>query len=361
MTEFFPEPTAPDETWGTLGEQPVEWLMRSTLPRAVSIRRALNDNLNRFPQAHARSLARKLRTAFQSHYFELIVGRYLQEMGAGVEPSPLGSNGTRIDYRATFPDGVLSVEAVSKIYNRGAAEELDGKRRVVALIEKKVPPRWGLLMSEVPSADDAATDEFETFVNDSLASLPTDPRPEERIGFAHAFRSGDLNFTAVAVPPRISDRILVGPGVSFMDNSQVRIRDAMRHARKRAQARGAQPPAILAIDGGILAADLEDFDVALLGSGVQHMGIDGGTVGFSFDAAGEMSKDASSPWAAVLAFIDVGVFRANEPVLYVSPHYRGNFPRAFLRLERRELAIRTHRAPGPGWTERIAFGNPADA
>src|SRR5664280_1624230 len=76
--EYFPEPSVRDDTWGVFGEQPVDWLMRSTLPRAASIRQALNDNLGHFPERHSRSLARKLRTAWQSHYFELIVGRYLQ-------------------------------------------------------------------------------------------------------------------------------------------------------------------------------------------------------------------------------------------------------------------------------------------
>ena len=90
------------------------------------------------------------------------------------------------------------------------------------------------------------------------------------------------------------------------------------------------------------------------------MGIDRAVVGFSFDASGELSTDVTSPWAGVLAFLDGGVFRAREPVLYVSPHFRGHLPEAFLRLERRELAIRVHPRQGEGRIKSIAFGRPDD-
>ena len=139
---YFPEPTDADESWGSFGEQPVEWLTRSTLPRAVSIRAALNENLSRFPDTQARRLATKLRHAWQSTYFEMIVGRYLQAMGATVEIEPVGTNGTRIDYRAKFPDGIASIEAISKVYNAAAGTELRRKREVAELIRPLVPDGW---------------------------------------------------------------------------------------------------------------------------------------------------------------------------------------------------------------------------
>lgn len=357
--EYFPEPCLRDDTWGTFGEQPVAWLTRSTLSRAASIRQALNDNLAHFPDEHARSLAKKLRAAWQSHYFELIVGRYLQEMGAATEPEPRGSNGTRIDYRAAFPDGVVSVEAISKVYDREAVEELKHKQAVVSVVERLVPDGWGLVVHDVPSFADASTDEVSTSLGAWFASLPPNAALHEHVGFSRRFPSGDLAFDAVAVKKGLG-RILVGAGVSFMGNSQERIRAAVRDPRKRAQARGAVAPALLAIDGGTLASDLEDFDVALLGGGVQHMGVDRAVVGFSFDASGELPRDVTSPWAGVLAFLDVGVFRAHEPVLYVSPHFRGHLPDAFLRLERRELAISVHPRQDDGRMKRIAFGKPGD-
>lgn len=120
---YFPEPASTDDTWGESGAPPVEWLRRSTLPRAVSLRAALNENLNHFQPNHAASLAKKLRADWKSHYFELLVGRWLQELGADpVEHEPVGSNGTKIDYCGSFRDGAVCVEAYSKRMNLHAVE-----------------------------------------------------------------------------------------------------------------------------------------------------------------------------------------------------------------------------------------------
>lgn len=117
----------------------------------------------------------------------------------------------------------------------------------------------------------------------------------------------------------------------------------------------APQPSFLAIDGGVLAADLESFDIALLGNRVEHHGLDQTVAGFSFDAKGEMPIDSSSPWAGVLAFLSPGVFGATDPVLCLSPHYRGNDPFAFLRLRRRMLATQDYPARGDPLTARIRF------
>lgn len=265
--DYFPEPTEQDDTWGTDEERPVEWLQRSTLPRATSIRRALNENLRHFEPRHAASLAKKLRADWKSHYFELLVGRWLQELGADpVEHEPLGSTGKRIDYRARFTDGVVCVEAVSK----------------------------------------------------------------------------RMNLHAV-------------PGQAYMNNSEQRIWQAFRDPDKRAQATGCGSPAILAIDGGVLGAHDYEFDVALLGSSVQHMGLERETVGHSFNATGGMMADTASPWVGVMAFLEPGVFGAREPILYVSPHYREHLPLALIRVARRMLAITEYPAGGGGPMSRIAF------
>src|SRR6266571_7040354 len=104
--DYFPEPTTADESTGPWDETAVEWLRRSTAPNAKGIRRFLNQNLAHFPQERAWNLVQKLTWDFQSYLFEIIVGRYLQVLGADVQPEPRGTNGTHIDYRAAFPDGV---------------------------------------------------------------------------------------------------------------------------------------------------------------------------------------------------------------------------------------------------------------
>lgn len=267
----FPEPDEPDASWGRPDEQPVDWLRRSTLPRAKTLRDALNENLSHFEPKHAASLAKKLRADWKSHYFELLVGRWLQELGAvSVECEPLGSNGTKIDYLARWVDGAVCVEANSKRMNLHAR-----------------------------------------------------------------------------------------PGVAYVDNSQQRIRLAYRDWRKRRQAAGASAPAILAIDGGLFGADQDDFGTALLGSTVDHLGFDHKLAGQSFQAhTGEFLGDAAGPWAGVLAFVEPGVFGAKEPVLYVSPHFTGHLPLAFLAVERRYLGeLALDRGPDSPMS-RIRFGVP---
>lgn len=266
---YFPEPSVPDPTWGEDDGRPIDWLLRSTLPRAVSIRDALNKNLRRFEAKHASSLAKKLHDDWKSFWFELVVGRWLQELGAlTVEHEPVGSNDTRIDYCATFADGEVCVEAVSKRMNLHAT-----------------------------------------------------------------------------------------PGRAYMDNSEQRIRQAFRDPDKRRQAVGARAPALLAVDGGILASDHEDFDRALLGSKVHHIGINRVTAGYSFNAStGDMATDVSSPWAGVLGFIEPGVFGAHEPILYVSPHFRGHLPFAMLNVRRRMLAIAEFPGSGDRPMDRVHFG-----
>lgn len=89
------------------------------------------------------------------------------------------------------------------------------------------------------------------------------------------------------------------------------------------------------------------------------MGFEMEPLGFSFDAtAGEMLRDAASPWAAVLAFESPGVFGASDPVLYVSPHFAGHLPVAMLPLRRRMLAAIDYPASGLGVMRRIAFADP---
>lgn len=117
MPVYFPEPAEQDGTWGVEEEGNVEWLRRSTLPRAVSIRRALNENLSRFEEPHASKLAAKLAHDWKSNYFELLAGRFLQVLAGRVDYQPLGTNKTRIDYRVTSPEGAVAVEAVSRRMN----------------------------------------------------------------------------------------------------------------------------------------------------------------------------------------------------------------------------------------------------
>ena len=79
------------------------WLNRSTLPEAKQIRAFLNRSLKALPSAAAGDLCHRLRHAppFEAALFELIVGRFLQVLGAELQHEPTGLDGSKLDWRAT--------------------------------------------------------------------------------------------------------------------------------------------------------------------------------------------------------------------------------------------------------------------
>jgi hypothetical protein len=274
--DYFPEPTIPDESWSVWDETMVEWLTRSSHPRARAVREFINRSLSCFPPKYANSLSKKLLGDFQSHLFEVIVGRYLQVLGADIEPEPLGTNDTRIDFRATFSDGVLaSVECVSKQFNQKAQRTMAHHQNMAGVLEA------------IP--------------------FPKGTKPNH-----------------------------FGPVVSFMDNSIERLRYALKDFQKRKQAVGAVPPVFLAIDCPFHGPDSEDFDQALFGQTVDHRDFHSGkSLGITFNPDGLFVADKGIPFAGVLAFLKLSMVGGADPVLYLNPYQRWKLPAALASHETR--------------------------
>src|SRR5947209_7447095 len=110
---WVPEPARPDPTWARRGERRLDWVARSTIPRAAAARRFLNDNLAELPTQGQQLVYQGLRTRWPSAFFELVVGRTLQVLGADITVEEEQSDGKRIDFSARFPDAMVAVEAVS--------------------------------------------------------------------------------------------------------------------------------------------------------------------------------------------------------------------------------------------------------
>ena len=55
-TIWLKEPKIKDDTWGKKGEHALDWLQRSTLPRAKQSRQFLNYNLSKLPDPIAEKL-----------------------------------------------------------------------------------------------------------------------------------------------------------------------------------------------------------------------------------------------------------------------------------------------------------------
>ena len=357
MQTFFPEPTAEDQTWARVDEGPGDWLARSTLPRARAIRASLNRNLSRFDPKHARSLVKRLHTDWRSHYFELVVGRYLQEAGAVTEYEPRGLNGTHVDYRATFADGVSSVECVAKVYNKATLDEQKRTARLLARVDMVCPPGWALLVHEVPLV---SMDEFSPYLEAAAAWLARLPAPTDEADHREfGVRTGKNRLAFTVLPrPDAEAAIWAFPGIGYVDNSIQRVQLALTDRRKRRQAAGATPPVFLAIDAPFAGPDAESLDQALIGQTVQHLGFSRETLGYSFNPNGGLVADPACPFAGVLAFGDCGVFGAEEPVLYLNPHQSWRLPAALAGLETRSYAtdgVVIRQASGSGAMSGVSF------
>jgi hypothetical protein len=335
--DYFPEPATPDESSQGWDETSVQWLMRSTQPTAQAVREFLNRSLACFAPKHARSLAKKLRGNFQSHFFEVVVGRYLQVLGAEIEAEPLGTNGTRIDFRATFPDGVkVSVECVSKRFNQKAQQTIEQHEKMARVLDDAGPTNWAIEFRRLPGS--SSQDEFRPYVakaQEFYSTLPEPPADGRRFQFVFDGDRGRMELEAIPFPKGTKPNH-IGPAVTFMDNSIERLRYALKDPQKRKQARGTVPPVFLAIDCPFNGPDAEDFDQALFGLTVDHRDIDSGvSLGITFNPNGLLVTDKGIPFAGVLAFLRLSMVGAADPVLYLNPYQRWKLPAALASHETR--------------------------
>lgn len=264
-----------------------------------------------------------------------------------MEPEPLGSNGTRVDFRATFPDGiVISVECVSKRFNQEAGKTIERQRKMASMLDAVGPTSWAIKFERLPDA--GSPDEFRPYVEQAQSFYKTLPEPSAggpRFDFEWTGIHGRMELEAIPFPNGTMPNHL-GPGVSYMDDSILRLRDALIDTQKRKQARGAHPPVFLAIDCPFGGPDAEDFDQALFGQTVDHRGLDSHeSVGTSFNPAGLLVTDKEIPFAGVWAFLRMSMIGAADPVLYVNPYQRWNLPDALKGHEQRVWTSRIDQTP----------------
>jgi hypothetical protein len=327
-------------------ETATQWLSRSTEPSAKAIRDFLNRNLASFTYDHARGLVKKLtRGDWRSFFFEIVVGRYLQILGAQITPEPVGSNGTRVDFRATFPDGTVSVECVSKRYNIAAQDTISLHEKMARMLDSVGPTNWAIEFRRLPDAN--SPEQFQPYVDQAqefYASLPQPAEDQAHVEFRCDGAAGPMELEAIPFP-RGTKANHIGPVVSFFDNSILRLQSALTDEQKRKQAAGAVPPVILAIDGPFNGPDAEDVDQALFGQTVNHLDRNLQSTGVTFDPNGLLVTDKGIPFAGVWAFLKLTMVGGAEPILYLNPHQRWTLPNALASHETREWTSRIDRTP----------------
>ena len=250
-----------------------------------------------------------------------------------------------MDFRATWPDGVVvSVECVSKKYNDEAQKEMDRNRDMTYMLDEVGPHQWVISFRKLPKAMTEA--EFQPYVDKAVefyATLPTAVDDGPHIPFRWDGEKGPLRLDAIPFT-RGTKPNHMGPAVAWMDNSIQRLKYALIDSHKRKQARGAYPPAFLAIDCTFTGPKASDFDRALFGSETDHRGFDTDeSVGLSFNPDGMLVTDKEIPWAGVIAFLGMGLTGANDPVLYLNPYQRWKLPAALAAHETRVWTSRIDR------------------
>lgn len=369
---YFPEPAIPDRAWGRYGEaaRQVDWLHRSTLTQAIRIREFLNRSLGALPVDAAANLAHRLRhdPPFGRVFFELVVGRFLQVLGADVEHQPTGLGGVNVDWRATFRSGeTVLVEATSPVYNLEAYRERLRREALVGVIEDAAPGGWWIHPDELPALGlHDARGAFKRVVRTLLSDLP-DPAgysSENKLR-----REGSIDEGPVVLElwpgrggrPTGSPIAFVSMG-AHVDDSPLRVAVAAR--AKRHQARAFPGEAVLlAIDAPFGGPDVESYDVALFGSTVMRLSLEGEVAGYSFRRDGALVRQRQAEYAGVLAFPRVGMFGAIDPIVYHHPRFGGSLPAELVDLRHRFLEdgkIRDVAAQRTGIVDAIGFPVPGD-
>ena len=194
-----------------------------------------------------------LRERWSSAFFELVVARLLQEMGATIAIEVTSPSGKRPDFSASFADCAVVVEATTPVVN-GEVGEL-AKRRIPLLdfIESHKPAGWSVGVSELPDIGYAESRlPFQRAVRGMLDVPPPRDCDEQR-EVVRELSSGTIRM--MLVPNRVveADVLLWESGMGYCDNTESRIVHAVR--RKRGQVRDVTLPVLLAIEAGGLSSD----------------------------------------------------------------------------------------------------------
>jgi hypothetical protein len=302
-----------------------------------------------------------LRYKWHSTFFELIVARLLQELGASLVFERDNREGRRPDFTAHFPDGTVVVEAKAPVFNAAAGEELKNQVPLLNFIESKTPMGWKVGVWQLPNIGSADSKKaFNRTVENMLRVPPPSAEDEDKELIAELPRG--IIHLHLWPKNTASVQLAWGAPITVFDNSENRIRHAVQS--KRSQVRSSEAPVLLAIQASGISSEFEDFDIALFGRGYDRYDEQRRLVGKGFAATGIFNeqKDKAPTFAGVLAFLTVGFNTCTAPLLYHHPRFSGVLPRALLQLEQRmyneasnEIQIRTSKAQG--LVERLNFVN----
>ena len=331
---LFPEPSTVDDSWGRRGEQPSDWIARSTLPRAKDIRRFLNENISKLPDGSQSNSHKALHHRFKSAFFELIVARTLQILGAAIAVEVKQKDDKQPDFLARFPDYTIIVEAASPNFNAEAGKEIKDRNPLMDIVECLTPEGWSVGVWELPRIGQAdSKKEFRRVVSEML-SIPPPTDDSTELDLREELLTGNIHLHLIPKRPNWTPIAWDAPFAVF-DNTKEGIRKVIQ--RKRQQVRTAEVPVLLAIEGSWISSSLENFDMALFGHTFEVINERREREEPKFIADGLFTTNINKPptFAGVLAFPKIGFHSVDDPVLYHHPRFKGHLPEALTVLEQR--------------------------
>jgi hypothetical protein len=359
LPSWFPEPSKMDNSWALRGEQPLDWIARSTLPRAKAIRRFLNENLSQLPDDTQPKIFNAFRHRFKSAFFELIVARTLQILGAEIEVEVKQQDNKQPDFLAHFQDCRIIVEAVSPNFNAKVGEEIKNRNPLTDIVESLVPEGWSVQVWQLPQIGQADSKKPFKQVVTQMLSVPPPTDAVSEIDLIEELPAGTIHLRLTPRRPSWTP-IALEPSFGVVDDSKTLIRKVVR--RKRKQVRRAEAPVLLAIEGSWLSSSLESFDLALYGHTCEVINANREREEPRFIPDGLFTNISSnSPiYAGVLAFPEVGFKSVTSPTLFHHPRFRGHLPAALSMLEQHWYeptvnSVRTHPSSFPNLLAPFKF------
>jgi hypothetical protein len=320
----------------------MSWLRRSTLPLADNCREFLNRNLSALPEGCQKGIAKHLR--HEQHrrdgFFELIVGRTLQELGADIECEPANpTNNKRPDFLARFPDGTAFVEAVSPVLDRELAEISGREAPLTKLVKDNVPSGWAAIIRALPNVGpDESRRHIKAFLQREMY-IPPPESDDEEVEIRETFEQGDLRiilFPQSRHGLSANTKIAMYNAVGYFPSDRTVLRGAVQ--RKYAQLSKLEGTTLVALNMSSTTSSREDLDQALFGVTVSQIDWHGNEVGRYFQADGLFAGGRGKPTiSGVLAFPEVGFMRCADPILWVHPRFEGDFPSRLKDLEIRNM------------------------
>jgi hypothetical protein len=338
VEEWFPKPETPDATYRELGEGTVSWLRRSTLPLADDCREFLNRNLSVLPDSCREGIFKHLRHErhHRDGFFELVVARTLQELGAEIECEPENPrDGTKVDFVAKFPDGTVFVEAVSPVMDKELKAISDREALLTELIKESIPPGWAADIKGLPNVGpNESKRHIKAFLQREM-DMPPPTTDDEEVEISESFEQGDLRvvlFSQSRHGLSANTKIVIGNAIGYFPNDHAVLRGAVR--RKYRQLSNLDGVSLVALNMFSTTSKREDLDRALFGTSVTQLNQEGNELGRYFEKDGLFAGGEGEPTiSGVLAFPEVEFLHCDDPVLWVHPRFGREFPRALNNLE----------------------------